>query len=229
MSTFYTLEPACDTQETGHVYPQIQKLTSKYDIKKHNSIYSYLKKSGSDFSNDPPDLDAFVLNSSAKATDLVSNAVIGGNGLFVSHRLKDIFERYQLPPHRFYPAKVIHKDKEVQGYYWLHFIADLTDYIDYKRSSFFIYKHFRLNDGSVKIESKHDYLTKREQLKASNPEINITIWSSRIYFKRGTKLEDLFEIGMFDSQLYISKDLRNELVENQITGCKIEETDKVIA
>jgi len=230
MSSYYSFEPACDTVETGPVYPQIQKLKPGYNTNKQNSIYSYLAESESinGFPGWEPDLDSFVMHARAKPTDLVSNTIIGGTGLFVSHKLKTILEKHQLPPHRFFNAKVTYRGNVLNNYYWLHIICDLTDYIDYPASSFFIYKHFRLNSGTIEIDSKNDYIEKRRRVKEENPGINITIWSNKIHFKSQSNLYQLFEIGMFDSQLYITQDLRDDLVDQSITGCKIEKTDKII-
>jgi hypothetical protein len=58
---YYTLEPACDTPETGHVFPQIQKLKPGYDDKKPDSIYSYLKKSRNGFPEEVPNLNSLIL------------------------------------------------------------------------------------------------------------------------------------------------------------------------
>jgi hypothetical protein len=227
--SYYIFEPACDTPETGHVFPQIQKLKPGYDDKKPDSIYSYLKKSRDTFSDEAPDLDSFIMHGHAKPTDLVSNTITKP-GFFISQKLKSIFEKHNLSPHRFYLAKVIHRKKLLDGYFWCHTISNLTNLIDYPNSSFFIYKHYRLDDGDIKIESLEDYQKKESQLQLDNPGINITIWAKRICLKPAffDKKLDLFKIGLFDSDFYISEALKDDLVKNNITGCKIELTDKII-
>jgi hypothetical protein len=228
-NSYYTFKPASNTPETGSVYPQIQKLKPGYDDKKNNSIYSYLKKSIGTFSNEEPDLDGFILHSYAKPTDLVSNTITDGYGFFVSQKLKSILEKHHLPLHRFYPAKVTHKGKLIEDYFWLHIVSDLTDAVDYAESIFFIYKHYRTNEGYIKINSKEQYITTANKIKLENPGINITIWSEKICLSpQFDKKTDCFKIGLFDSFFYISQSLKNALVENNITGYELHQTDKVV-
>jgi hypothetical protein len=228
--SYYTLEPACNTPETGPVFPQIQKLKPGYDDKKSDSIYSYLKKSISDFPDEAPDLDSFIMHGYAKPTDMVSNAITKP-GFFIDKKVKSIFEKYNLIPHRFYPAKVIHKKKLLDNYFWVHMMADFTDCIDYPNSSFFIRRKFFTDTGDeIKIESLEDYFEKRKQLKLDNPETYVTINAKRIcwYPAFFNKKLDFFEIGPFDANFYISQRLRDALVENKITGCNIQPTDRII-
>jgi len=211
------------------VYPQIQKLKPGYDDKKPNSIYSYLKKSINGFPDEAPDLDGFIMHGYAKPTDFVSNAITS-SGFFIDQKVKSIFEKYNLPPHRFYLAKVIYKKKLLDDYFWCHTISNFTNLIDYPNSSFFIYKHYRLDDGDIKINSLDDYFEKKKQLQQDNPGINITIWIKRIclYPSFFNKKLDLFKIGLFDTNFYISEALKDNLIQNNITGCEIEPTDRII-
>ncbi|MCR8559495.1 hypothetical protein KXD93_17690 [Mucilaginibacter sp. BJC16-A38] len=228
--SYYILEPACDTPETGPVYPQIQKLKPGYDDNKPDSIYSYLKKSINGFPDRVPDLDSFILHGHAKPTDLISNAITSGSGLFVSQKLKSILENHHLMTNRFYSAKVIYKKKVLDNYFWAHFIPDFTEYIDYPQSSFFIYKHYRLDDGNIAINSLDDYFKKRQQVQQDNPGINITIWAKRICFKQEffDMQLDFFKISLFDGNYYISEALKNALMENKINGCHVQMTDRII-
>lgn len=227
--SYYTLETACSTFETGPVFPQIQKLKSGYNDKKPNSIYSYLKKSVDDFSEETPDLDGFIMHPRAKPTDFLSNSITKP-GFFVSQKVKTIFENHNLIPHRFYPAIVTLKKKSISNYFWAHMIADFTGFIDYPNSCFFIYKHYHLDDGEINIDSLDDYFSKRSQLQIDNPNINITIWAKKIWLRPSffSKELDLFKIGLFDSNFYISHKLRNALIDNNVTGCDIQLTDSLI-
>lgn len=227
--SYYTLETACNTSETGPAFPQIQKLKPGYNDKKSNSIYSYLKKSVNDFSDEVPDLDGFIMQPQAKLTDFLSNSITKP-GFFVSKKVKSIFENHNLMPHRFYPAVVTLRKKSIPNYFWAHMIADFTEFIDYANSCFFIYKHYHLDDGDINISSLDDYFAKRTQLRNDNPNINITIWAKKIWLKPSffAKELDIFKIGLFDSNFYISQKLRNSLIDNKITGCDIQLTDKIV-
>jgi hypothetical protein len=228
-NNYYILESACGTPETGPIYPQIQRMKPEYDNRKSDSIYSYLKQSLITPYSGKPDLDGFIMHKSAKQTDMVSNAIINGYGFFVSDKLKAIFEDHHIPPHRFYPAKVVHNGKPITGYFWMHIICDLTNQIDYVNSSFFIYKNYRTNEGYIKITSKDDYLNKKNQIKAEHPGRNITVWAGKICLSQDfDKGLELFEVGMFDANFYIGESLKNALISEKVTGCEMKITEKII-
>ena len=76
--------------------------------------------------------------------------------------------------------------------------------------------------GEVKIFSKEDLIEKRTTFKKNNPERTVTIWSRTIKLAANfDKSLDLFEIGMFDSEIYISARLREMITEKKITGVTI--------
>jgi len=230
MPIYYTIESACETDETGKVYPQIQKLSPEYDNHRPDSIYNYLKKSHeiNDIPIDDPNLKSFVLHRYAKPSDLLSNAIIGGNGLFVSNKLKGILQEFDLPPHCFYPSKVLYKKETLDNYFWFFFRPIPISNVDFGNSTFFVYKSFLYNEGIININSEEDYYAQKKTIKEQNPGQNITIWSSKVSFKKEFKLKELFTLSAFDSNVYISSKLKERLLEQNITGCKIEETDKII-
>ncbi len=227
---YFILKNASETVETGPVYPQIQKLKPGYDKKKDTSIYSFLKKSQTNkLLDDIPDLDSFIMHSRAKPTDFISNAITNNYGFFVTAKLKEIFEKHFLPLHYFYPAKVIHKSRVLENYFWMYVISDMTDFIDYANSTFFIYKRYKSSEEYITISSKSDFLTKERSLKVEYPHVYTAIHAEKISLKLPTnKRFDLFQIGEFDFDFYISDSLRNALVKNDITGCNIEPTDRII-
>src|ERR1700744_5226288 len=119
MPSYYIFEPACNTPETGSVYPQVQNMAPEYNYKSSNSVYA-LTKSVNAFPNFTPDLDYFVVHSKARLTDLLSATPIDG-GFLISAPFKMLLEKFNLTTHRFYTAKVLYK-KEFYEFYWLHII-----------------------------------------------------------------------------------------------------------
>jgi hypothetical protein len=152
---YYKFAAAVDTPETGPEYPQIQKMAPGYDYDASNSVYA-LSKEYLKLPEYAPNLDYFILASKAKPTDLLSAAVIYG-GFLVSEKFKNLLERFQLPTHKFYPAQVKWR-KEFLNYFWMHTICDLTDYVDYSSSKFFVYQNFKTALGFVDVKSKDEYL-----------------------------------------------------------------------
>jgi hypothetical protein len=215
--TYYIFKPATNTPETGPEYPQVQKMRPGYDYKAHNSVHA-LSKEVEHLPNYTPDLDYFVLNGKAKLTDLLSVSVVHG-GFLISPKLKDIFEQFNLPLHKFYPAKVSFK-KELFDYFWFHIISNLTDQVDYSHSKFFIYYNYAHNLGYVDIHSKKYLIKKREKIKKDNQDKTVTIWAEQIKMNSISDHKlDLFEIGMFDANCYISETLRNVIINQMVTGC----------
>ena len=210
--TYYIFKPASNTTETGSVYPQVQKMSPGYNYKAHNSVHALSDEV------DEPNLDYFVVHNKAKLSDLLSVSVIHG-GFLVSKTFKELLERFHLPNHRFYPARVYHRRKFYE-YYWMHIICNLTDEVNYEKSAFKIYYNYAHNLGSINVYSKEDLLEKKEKVKADNPGKNVTIWGEKLYLKDSFNTSlDLFEIGTFDANTYIANRLKEEIEAQKITGC----------
>lgn len=221
---YYIFKPAVDSPETGSVFPQVQKMSPGYDYKSANSVHALSRVQGiPDFE---PNLDYFIVQSKAKLSDLLSVSVVRG-GFLVSKKFKEVLEGSKLVNHKFYPAKVSYK-KQIYDYYWMHVISDFTDIVDYNNSSFFIYHNYAHNLGEIAIGSKEDLLEKRKKIKADNPGKTVTIWANKITLNNTfDKSLDLFEVGTFDANTYISLSLKNAIDNNNITGCYINEANNI--
>jgi hypothetical protein len=218
--SYYILKHAVDTLETGPQYPQVQKMTPGYDYSALNSVHS-MSKNYQSLPDYTPNLDSFILHGRAKMTDMLSVAVISG-GFLVSERFKAILESFSLPEHKFYQARLKHKGKLFEHFYWLHIICDLTEFVDYPASSFFAYLNYSQDIGNIDIISKEDYERKRAKLKKDNPERTITVWAKSITLTAGfDNTLDLFEISSFMNNVFISERLQKAIVEGGITGCNI--------
>lgn len=219
--SFYIFKPA-----TGKVYPQIQKMSPEYDYAAKNSVHALSRE----YQNLPefvPNLDYFVLDNKSTLTDLLSVSV-AHQGLLISSKLKNIFEKFSLPTHKYFPAKVKYK-KLFYNYYWIHIICDLTDLVDYKNSKFFIYYNYCHNLGYININSKEDFLQKKDKIKKDNIGKTITIWAEKIHFTDKFKHQiDLFEITQFDANYYISERLKTAIIHNSISGTQIIPAENII-
>jgi len=160
---YYIFKEACDTKETGPVYPQIQKWKPGYDDDKPDSYYSYYTaaKSG-DFPDFTPDLDSLIIHGRAKPTDIMSSVI--STGFIISKKLKVLFDQFVFPPHRFYPAKVLHKKIEIGDYYFMHIISNYSDFVNYPKSTFINYGFADSDPRSITVISKQDFLSKNKML-----------------------------------------------------------------
>jgi len=228
---YYIFKEACDTKETGPVYPQIQKWKPGYDDDKPDSFYSYYiaAKSGG-FPDFTPNMDYLILHGRAKPTDIISSGM--STGFIISEKLKTLFDQFVLPPHRFYPAKVLHKKTELNGYFFIHIISDYTDFVDYPESTFITSGFSNTDPQPITITSKEDYISKAKQLQDNSFVKKLpyrSIGAKEIYFNsKFDKGLDFFEIGRFDINFYISQTLRDALADNGITGCDIQPTDRIV-
>ena len=65
--------------------------------------------------------------------EITQNPVNGGGNTYriISSKLKDILEKFQLPPHRFYPIEVTHEiTGEKRPYFLFHLTYETGDYVD---------------------------------------------------------------------------------------------------
>jgi hypothetical protein len=229
---YYIFKEACDTKETGHVYPQVQKWKPGYDDDKPDSFYSYyLAAKGGTFPGFTPDMDSLILHGRAKPTDLLSFAT-SITGFMISKKLKTIFGEFSFPPHRFYPANILHKKIALEGYYFMHIISDYTDFVDYPKSTFITCGFSNSDPQPITLTSKQDYINKAKQLQNDSFVKQLayrSIQAKEIYFnEKFNKKIDLFQIDRFDINFYISQNLRNALIENEITGCDFQSTSRIL-
>jgi hypothetical protein len=223
---YYIFKPATNTPETGPAYPQVQKMAPSYNYKAPNSVHA-LSRELEKLPGYEPNLDYLIVHAKAKLSDLLSVAVING-GFLISEKLKISLEQFNLPTHKFYPARVQHK-KQFYNYYWMHIICNLTDFVDYPKSTFFVYHNFSKNIGYVDVTSKNELIQKRLKLKSDNPGKTVTIWAEKIKLSAlFNKAFDLFEIGTFDANCYISEALQQAITKEKITGCSITPASNLI-
>ena len=222
---YYIFKPAVNNLETGSVYPQIQKMSPGYNYKAPNSVHA-LSKEYQHLPDFTPDLDYFELAGKAKLSDLLSTAMVYG-GFLISEKLKNVFEQFTLPTHRFYSARVKYKN-QFYNYYWMHIICDLTNAVDYKNSKFFIYYNYAHNLGYVDVSSKTELAEKEKKLKVDNIGKTITIWAEKLSLTKNFDTNiDLFKIGQFDSNYYISERLQKAIINANITGADILLTENI--
>lgn len=110
----------------------------------------------------------------------------------------------------------------------MHIICDLTNAVDYKNSKFFIYYNYAHNLGNVDISSKIELTEKEKKLKVDNPGETVTIWAEKLLLTKNFDTNiDLFEIGQFDSNCYISERLKKAISYTNISGVSMQQTENI--
>ena len=222
--TYYKFRDACATKETGAYYPQITEMIKGYDYNAHDSVHNFRKN---DFlkKGNIPNFDTIKMNGLSKITDLISQCVISGNGFIVSKKLKEILEKYVLPKHWFFPIKILRRKELLEDFFWFEIFLEENQLqlVDYPNSTFYKVRNYSLIDKieQMSIKSFEDYKTKDEII-SDESKMLYSISSEQIVLKSPPKM-DIFKIGVFDSNFYISNSLMKEIIESKITGCRIEE------
>ncbi len=218
MGKYYILENACNTEETGTEYPQVQKMGTGYNYGASDSIYA-ITNVIPDFT---PNFDHFVLHKKSKPTDFISKSLTAF-GFIISGRFKKVLSSFKLPKHKFYPIKMLHNKTWLDDYHWLQIACDLTESIDYQKSEFYIRNladPLKKDLGSVELLSKADFELKRKEVKAKNSP-SFAISARRIVMNNSfdTGL-DFFEISGVNTDTFISDRLNQAIQESKLTGIR---------
>lgn len=127
------IDNSTDKSKIGKVYPQVDGMGNGYNLRKPNSVWEIQEYSNLDFF---PDLNYFKVSNSAKLTDFISTDLISASGFLVSDKTKKVFDQYQISKHIYYPARLKYKMNFYENYYWLHFVENDNDIIDFPTSTF---------------------------------------------------------------------------------------------
>jgi hypothetical protein len=204
--------------DIGKKYPQTDGMRIGYDFNKPNSIWNLHTGEFPDFE---PDLDYFVLSSSAKLTDVISTGLITATGFIVSDKVKNIFNQFNLPAHKYYPTSILHKKVLHNNYFWLHFGEDNINLIDFKKSSFAL-KHplpfFQKQVTAIKG------LNLKEIIDMKSEHSPNELFPDNIKFVEVVNKSMLFFSFLWDS-IYINSQLRDSLVNGRVTGLEIKPSE----
>ena len=87
-----------------------------------------------------PPLGYFELYKSAKLTDFITGSFLSQYGLIVSDKAKRVFELFNCGKKQFYALTLEHKETKYSNYIFFRTDSNGEDYIDYKKSEFYIQK-----------------------------------------------------------------------------------------
>ncbi len=144
------------------------------------------------------------------------------NILVTSSRLKNILEKYIMPPHAFYKIK-LSSGKEEMNYYLLHLFYDNKIELNYDRTAFlkldlFTKKPSLIDNEPIFFKNYQDFLSKQEQLVTSTD-----------FFYESEKYVYKTEYDIFWGHAYsifIQEKVKRELEENKLEALNIVEFDK---
>ncbi len=202
---YYIIRPAVDTLETGNAFPAAESYDN-YDFNAPNSVHKLNFREFPDF---VPDI-RFKLAKGAKLTDMLSQAAISAHGFLINEKLKNVFEQFNMVPHKYYPASIEDHHGNFHRYFWLHLIwEEWKNIIDWKNSNFFI-RRVSKNMGPIEISSYDDFLSLKEELGVLKMiDFEKIIFKNKIQFDLFTQLK---------SDVYSTKKLKEYIEFNSFSG-----------
>ncbi len=214
---YFILKHQVDTDETGSVDRQIVWKNPKK--KEPNPLFIINRAKDNLY---PPDnlfpFDYLELYKGAILSDLMSSQFY--NGFIISKKLKGIFEESNVNDCKFYDVKIFSNDKEIPDYYYFHSASCLRDFINYRKSTFYIGDIL----GKKIKELKADINTYADLVKVHS---ELTIGAELLYpnfFYLGAKFPfntNLFRFCAFNYDFFIAKKLKEKIEANNITGVSI--------
>ncbi len=194
---------------TGEVYPQISQhknwlwLNSRflaglpYDVLPETNYI----------------LDSFCLDKKAKLTDFLTDKTLHW-GFIMSNHVKQIFESFQLPPHKFFKAIVEAGDTVFNNYNWFFPAGNIQGLIDFRKSIFQISHRFLPKEIVTSGATFKDF---SDIKRFENHNSHLRVHGQSIYFIEKIKY-DIFLIGGFSFDWIISDRLKTHLEKSRISG-----------
>lgn len=162
--------------------------------------------------------------------DIISDSsAIGGYGLTLSERAKELFEKFNLGTHRFYDLGQVYDGPSRQSipnkYFRLQIIKQIAsiylNYIDFENSLWIKTEGYSSEkEEIIPISSYVEYLILKD---------TYTVFFKRLVFKKDyeAQLPDLFKLheirNGYNDTLICSERLKNAIEDNQLTGFRFDE------
>lgn len=195
--------------ETGKKYPQVECLRAFTA----SQISPWNKLSCN------PDL-SFKLRRGVEISDFLSTTAGPSCDMLISPELYECIRHFNVMPHQIFPVTV-ETNKDVREYLWVHLYGpSFVDSIDFDKSSF-IRTEWTIPQEPISLESFSQYL----QLKSLDETGAFGVTFDSLSLRDRSTILDLFFPFPFDSTIFISERLAEELIRSNYTGLSIEPTN----
>jgi hypothetical protein len=185
--------------------PHAQGNLSKHEFPKYEPVFS----------------DLILTKSSSLVDFVVDLGAIGGYGMIVSSSVKEIFSSYALPPHRFYPLRLIDRKKgpTENFYFWMQVLfTENYAWIDYKKSSFCTWNYIEDTSRDIVIPNDIELERSLDAVFFGSDEEKLSY--RKIYLNESFKKNnyDLFDLPRIVSYPIISEKLKARLIDEKVLG-----------
>lgn len=155
-------------------------------------------------------------------------------GLLLSEHALSILEKYNISPYQKYNVKINNSDHK---YYWIYFIR-LIECIDFSKTYYYSNGKLPYHDENTFIDVRKSYDSKIRQIEIDYPfnneekqeaiiELNNSTDAKTIFLKDNWN-KNLYDLACFkyDTNIFISDQLKNKLIDSNLKGFEIEELIK---
>jgi len=212
----FRLSNSTDLKEIGRQYPQTDyiNLGIAHSLKFH------------ELSSAPIKFEKIELYKSSKLTDNISTAAISAHAFILSKRAIEVFKQFNLGEHKIYPATIFH-NRIANEYGVLHFTNDLQVELDFQNSSFYVANILGSYEFDISIDNKEDYEKKRMLVKNAEYPGTEKWWYVRLKYGvfingKETRTPDIFTIFSSSENPYISAQLAQAIIDNELTGFQLD-------
>jgi hypothetical protein len=200
-----------DAYAANGPFPQIEGLQEGYSVSSPTSIAAIAKFRGSKVE----EVELFLkLSKGATLTDILSTSYFSERtGLLISRKFLDLISDYLLPPYQVFPASV-QMDNSFIEYYYVHFMAQLDNLVNFSRSPFRILDP---QNSINKIIYVHDDKEYRQLLKSSGILATINMTEVNLFDYK----YDVVNLPYLFTGLLVSQPLFDEMIQRKITGFSV--------
>lgn len=201
--------------DIGTDYPQAVVKPLIYPLAIDHGVYELMR-----YFNELPDFEPkigdIIVSDTAILTDIISSSFFGMyNGKLLSEKALKVLLTHRLPNHKAYKVNIIHHDKRYT-YYWLHIVAcDISNKINYEKSSFYIANTIGKKISDVNVQSYNEYIEVKKKIGVTK-----SIKPHKLYVIIEPEL-DLFHFNTSWYPFIISEELKTEFQNQKITGLYI--------
>ncbi|MEW4923132.1 hypothetical protein [Algibacter sp. 2305UL17-15] len=163
-----------------------------------------------------------VLDKHAIKTDFLESGDLSLKGLIISSKCHNLLKDFNLHDIQFVDIQ----NNGLNDYMFMFFNGDLTSKIDYKSSNFKLYEldiiEMEFEEVDFKVPQDRKSIIKLD-IDVVSRDIEKRIFPSNGYnFNDDFQLSnyDIFRIGHFDLNYYVSEKVKNILEENKVSGCE---------
>jgi hypothetical protein len=217
---YYTLD--IEVAKKGN-FAERERFETSYDVYAENAQATLSRY---EFTDREIVFSELILTDRSSEVDFITDGSIGGVGMIVSTRIKELLQNFNLGQHRFYPLVYLDQNnvRHKNRYHWLQILVkDVYKWIDYEKSAIFEIELWDWLDSNFSA-NKYLSLNNAQELEdylETYDVINKKIRYDKVVFTKEfcsnpLDLFDLFRIDYYN--FTISEKLRDALLDIKATG-----------